>query len=242
MAIIIAVALVVLGRWARSHGHNVVEVLGFGLAALLGLTTIASTVAAFEKANGPPDGTPTATAQPTITHVPSPTSTELMPAPSLSNSPITSDGSHQEQYIYQMQIVDRSQFGQISAGSGSDVQQDGADPVVVQAVERSRPRGFVERAGRGRWRVSEAGRLGLRPRTTHSSSVFSTRIRQRQIRQVCGRRHPASRLVTQARPAGVRVPSRSGLGIHAGRWDEGKSTKSLQLKRRIMTSGCRERK
>ncbi len=41
------------------------------------------------------------------------------------------------------------------------VDQDGADPATVDAVNRSRPRGFIERAGRGSWKVSEAGRIWL---------------------------------------------------------------------------------
>lgn len=37
------------------------------------------------------------------------------------------------------------------------VQQDGADPDIAREVERARPRGFVERTGRGRWTVTDAG-------------------------------------------------------------------------------------
>ncbi|GIF45005.1 hypothetical protein [Actinoplanes xinjiangensis] len=42
-----------------------------------------------------------------------------------------------------------------------DARRDGGDPAVVQAADRTRPRGFLERGGRGRWRVTEAGESWL---------------------------------------------------------------------------------
>ncbi|WP_433193983.1 hypothetical protein ACQP1G_35150 [Nocardia sp. CA-107356] len=42
------------------------------------------------------------------------------------------------------------------------VQRDGGDPETVLAVERTRPRGFVERATRRSWRVTDAGEEWLR--------------------------------------------------------------------------------
>lgn len=41
------------------------------------------------------------------------------------------------------------------------VERDGADPGTVDAVDRTRPTGLVERSGRGAWKVSDAGKRWL---------------------------------------------------------------------------------
>lgn len=58
------------------------------------------------------------------------------------------------------------------------VKADGGAPETVNLVDRSRPRGFVERAGRGRWKVTEAGEQWLvSDDSTFLIGVFHSQIR-----------------------------------------------------------------